>query len=172
MADEYEGGFGPLIDTTMRVMTWNIWWRFGPWERRQPAIVETLERIDADVIALQEVWQEGETRQADLLADQLGFEVVYVAHRTMHDVMFGNAILSRWPIDSSETLAYEAEESTQENRLAIRVDIDGPRGPFQMYSTHLNWRLDHSGPRKSQVSQLCRFVAESRPRSYPAIRLW
>jgi endonuclease/exonuclease/phosphatase family metal-dependent hydrolase len=131
--------------------------------------VETLERIDADVIALQEVWQEGEIRQADLLADQLGFEVAYVAHPTTDDAMFEKAILSRWPIDGSETLAYEAEEATEENHLAIRADIDGPRGPVQMYSTHLNWRLDHRGPRKSQVSQLCRFVAESRPRSYPAI---
>ena len=45
-----------LIDTRLRVATWNVWWRFGPWEERQPAVAETLRRIDADVIALQEVW--------------------------------------------------------------------------------------------------------------------
>ena len=45
-----------LIDTRLRVATWNVWWRFGPWAERQPAIAETLRRIDADVIALQEVW--------------------------------------------------------------------------------------------------------------------
>ena len=45
-----------LIDTRLRVATWNVWWRFGPWTERQPAIAETLRRIDADVIALQEVW--------------------------------------------------------------------------------------------------------------------
>jgi endonuclease/exonuclease/phosphatase family metal-dependent hydrolase len=38
-----------------------------------------------------------------------------------------------------------------------------------VYSTHLNWRLDHSGARQSQVRQLCEFVAGSRPRSYPAV---
>ena len=30
-----------LIDTRLRVATWNVWWRFGPWEERQPAIAET-----------------------------------------------------------------------------------------------------------------------------------
>ena len=24
--------------TRLRVMTWNLWWRFGPWEKRLPAI--------------------------------------------------------------------------------------------------------------------------------------
>ena len=33
----------------MRVMTWNLWWRFGAWEQRQRAIVETIRRADPDV---------------------------------------------------------------------------------------------------------------------------
>ena len=24
----------------MRVVTWNLWWRFGPWQERQKAILE------------------------------------------------------------------------------------------------------------------------------------
>ena len=40
----------------MRVMTWNLWWRFGPWEERLPAIVETVRRLDPDIALLQEVW--------------------------------------------------------------------------------------------------------------------
>ncbi len=58
----------------MRVATWNLWWRFGPWPARQPAIVETLRAIDADVILLQEVF--GPTNeapdQAEALASDLG----------------------------------------------------------------------------------------------------
>ena len=34
-----------LIDTRLRVATWNVWWRFGPWKDRQPAIAETLRGI-------------------------------------------------------------------------------------------------------------------------------
>ncbi len=45
-------GKNGAIETRLRVLTWNIWWRFGPWERRRPAIGATLARLDADVIAL------------------------------------------------------------------------------------------------------------------------
>ena len=36
----------------MRVMTWNLWWRFGPFGQRLPAIIDTMRQIDADVLCL------------------------------------------------------------------------------------------------------------------------
>ena len=90
---EFEKPFGPLIETTMKVLTWNIWWRFGPWEQRQPAIAETLRLVDADVISLQEVWADKSVSQADLLAGDLGFEVAYDSRREIDGFRFGNAIL-------------------------------------------------------------------------------
>ncbi len=169
MSGTYEGEFGPLIDTTMRVVTWNLWWRFGPWEERQPAIVDWLRRIDADAIALQEVWDDGESNQAEILAGELGYEFTYEAHLDLDGAQFGNAVLSRWPITGTESRGYVDGGATGEQRLVLRADIDGPRGPFQVFGTHLNWRLDHSAARQEQVRQLCEFVAESRPRYYPAI---
>jgi endonuclease/exonuclease/phosphatase family metal-dependent hydrolase len=45
-----------VVGGRVRVMTWNIWWRFGPrWRDRQPALLETLRQVDPDVVALQEV---------------------------------------------------------------------------------------------------------------------
>ncbi|WP_176819045.1 hypothetical protein [Quadrisphaera sp. DSM 44207] len=39
----------------VRVLTWNMWWRFGPaWRSRQPALPHHLRRVDPDVVALQE----------------------------------------------------------------------------------------------------------------------
>jgi endonuclease/exonuclease/phosphatase family metal-dependent hydrolase len=169
MTASFENPFGPLIETTVRVMSWNLWWRFGSWEQRQSAILEWLRRVDADVIALQEVWAEDEVCQADIFADSLGMNAVYDNLWVLDAVGFGNAVLSRWPISGTETLAYVTEPGTQEDRLALRVDIEGPRGPFQVFCTHLNWRLDHSGPRQDQVRQLAGFVAASRPREYPAV---
>jgi hypothetical protein len=26
----------------MRILSWNLWWRYGPWERRREAIAATL----------------------------------------------------------------------------------------------------------------------------------
>ena len=171
MTYDFEEPFGPLVQTTMRVMTWNIWWRFGPWEERQPAIIDTLRGVDPDVIGLQEVWADDDANQADLIAAELGMHAAYDNRWVIDGVRFGNAVLSRWPILSTETVAYTTDENSQEDRIVLRADIDGPRGQLQVYSTHLNWRLYDSGPRQAQVSQLARFVADSRPRTYPAIVL-
>lgn len=39
----------------LRVATYNVWNAAEGWDRRAPAIAETLAALDADVIALQEV---------------------------------------------------------------------------------------------------------------------
>lgn len=162
------GPYGELVDTRLRVLTWNIWWRFGPWERRQPAIRETLRRVDADVIALQEVWATEDGEQAGLLAEDLGFHFVYAARDDWDGVKFGNAVLSRWPIVFSEWQPLPAGE-TEEHRLVLRADIEGPRGVVQVFCTHLNWRFDDSDVRQAQVREVCRFIADARPRDYPPV---
>jgi endonuclease/exonuclease/phosphatase family metal-dependent hydrolase len=163
------GPYGPLVETRLRVLTWNLWWRFGPWERRQPAIEATLRDVDADLIALQEVWSADDGDQAGGLAEALGFEYAYAARSDVDGVRFGNAVLSRWPIAGTEWRPLPAGDADAENRLVLRADIDGPRGPIQFFCTHLNWRFDHSGVRQEQVREVCRFVGDSRPREYPPV---
>jgi endonuclease/exonuclease/phosphatase family metal-dependent hydrolase len=159
-----------LIETRLRVATWNVWWRFGPWEERQPAIAETLRRLDADVIALQEVWETtGGDGQAASLAGALGYHHVFALGFDAGEALFGNAVLSRWPIAASEACCLPSTRTTEEFRNALRVDVDGPRGPFEVYTTHLNWRYDESHVRQAQVRALCEFVAESNERTYPPI---
>jgi endonuclease/exonuclease/phosphatase family metal-dependent hydrolase len=159
-----------LIDTRMRVATWNLWWRFGPWKERQPAIAETLRRIDADVIALQEVWDVDDgPGQSEALADTLGYEHVFAAGFDAGEAAFGNAVLSRWPIAASDTRPLPTTPSTDEFRVALKVDVDGPRGRFELYTTHLNWRYDESHVRQAQVRALAEFVGESTGRAFPPI---
>ena len=43
----------PLLDTTVRLLTWNILWRFDRWHARAPLILETLKAVNADILALQ-----------------------------------------------------------------------------------------------------------------------
>ena len=86
------------LETRVRVLTWNIWWRFGPWKRRRPAIAATLARLDADVIALQEVWSDETTNLAAELAAELGYHHVFASSKDMKGFGFGDALLSRWPI--------------------------------------------------------------------------
>ncbi len=59
-------------------MTWNLWWRFGPqWRERQHGILQTLRAVDADVVALQEVWRTDATTQAHELGGRLGLHAAF-----------------------------------------------------------------------------------------------
>ena len=79
-------------------------------------------------------------------------------------------MLSRWPIVGSERRSLPAPEGLDELRVVVRADVDGPRGPLEVFATHLNWRLDQSHVRRLQVRALCEFVAETRSRrSFPPV---
>lgn len=167
-----DGPYGPLREDRLRVVSWNLWWRFGPWEERAEAIAATLERLDPDVACLQEVWGDGERTFSAELAGRLGHDHVYASRLEIDGVRFGNAVLSRWPISSHEMLPLPAPDDTEELRTCLRADVDGPRGPLQVFCTHLNWRFDQSHVRQAQVRSICRFVADSRPeggRAFPPV---
>ncbi|MEY2459586.1 MAG: hypothetical protein QOG30_1416 [Acidimicrobiaceae bacterium] len=157
------------IETRVRVMSWNLWWRFGPWEERLAAIKSTLASVDADVIGLQEVWDDGQRNQAAELAEALGFEHVYASRVDIDGVQLGNAVLSRWPIEFHESMPLPAPPESEELRVCLRADIAGPRGSFQFYTTHLNWRFDQSHVRQEQIRRIARFIDEAPVRTYPPV---
>jgi endonuclease/exonuclease/phosphatase family metal-dependent hydrolase len=39
----------------LRLMTWNVWHHFGPWQERQVAIEHVIKDENPDVLFLQEV---------------------------------------------------------------------------------------------------------------------
>lgn len=96
--------------THLRVMTWNLWWRFGDaWRERGRGILSTLTALQPDVVGLQEVWGTMATTQAHQLAEQLGMHAAYAApslppppepsgRPDQAGVEVGVAVLSRWPI--------------------------------------------------------------------------
>jgi hypothetical protein len=36
----------------MRIVTWNLWWRHGPWQQRRDAIAAVLADLAPDVCGL------------------------------------------------------------------------------------------------------------------------
>jgi endonuclease/exonuclease/phosphatase family metal-dependent hydrolase len=166
----HEGSHGALVETTLRVATWNLWWRFGPWEERFEPIVTTLRAADPDVVALQEVWAEGERNQAAELADALGgYHHAFAAKYEFGGVHFGNAVLSRWPITAEDHRSLPTPDDEDEGRLILRADIEGPRGPLSLYSTHLHYRLYHGDLRQAEVRDLCPWVLETAVDDFPAV---
>ena len=57
-------------------MTWNLWWRFGPWEQRQQAIFDTIRAERPDVVCLQEVWVDGSQDLASIIGSELGYHTL------------------------------------------------------------------------------------------------
>jgi len=79
---DYDPGYGPLISTRLRIATWNLWGRYGPWAERMGPIEASMRAVDADVWALQEVWADDERNQARELASALGYgHIVFDANQ-------------------------------------------------------------------------------------------
>jgi endonuclease/exonuclease/phosphatase family metal-dependent hydrolase len=155
-------------------MSWNLWWRYGPWEQRQQAIAATLAEVQPDLCGFQEVWGgPGETLAIDL-AGRLGMHWCWAEAGKVRDddgteLFIGNAILSRWPIAAQAAGALPVTAS-DENRVAVHARIDAPGGALPMFTTHLTWGLGRSALRVAQVRALARFVEEhSAGCAYPPV---
>jgi endonuclease/exonuclease/phosphatase family metal-dependent hydrolase len=149
----------------VRVLTWNVWGRNGPWKSRQNAIESVLVAEQPDVVCLQEAWTlaDGES-QARRLAEVLGFHHVD-ADRHQSDrypVTVGNAVLSRWPVTASETVWLPRIDGGLPYRTVLRLDVDAPAGTIPVYCTHLDWQYDASGARVAQARAIARLVGARR----------
>lgn len=144
-------------------MTWNLWWRFGPWEQRQAAIEAVLRDVAPDVVCLQEVWaEEGGANQAAVLAGALGFHHAAAPTPFVDGVAFTNAVLSRWPIETSAVERLPGPDGRPGHRVALVADVASPWGRAPVISTHLAWEYDASATRSVQAVALCRLASAHR----------
>lgn len=142
-----------------RLMTWNLWWQFGPWRERQGAILATIRQEQPDIVCLQEVFeQEGGLNQAAWIAEELGLYVVHTEGPWYDGISFGNAILSRWPLISSQEHRLPQVDGLPGHRRAITAEIDTPYGRWWVVSTHLDHKFDASVTRLGQCEALCSIV--------------
>jgi endonuclease/exonuclease/phosphatase family metal-dependent hydrolase len=149
----------------LRLLTWNVWGRFGPWEERAPAIETVLRQQDPDVVCLQEAWNAaGGRSQAELLADALGWHAASGERPSFlgDRVGMGNAVLSRWPVEEAATRWLPRPGGGVAFRHALEVTVAAPWGPVPVFSVHLDWSYDASAARQEQVRELCRVVARRR----------
>ena len=149
----------------MRVLSWNLWWRYGPWERRREAIAATLDEVRPDLCGLQEVWGGPGENLAGELAGQLGMHWCWAPAAKGRGVggdglALGNAILSRWPIAAQAEVALPAGDLADESRVAVHARIEAPGGLLPMFTTHLTYGPGRSQVRAAQVRTLAAFVAE------------
>ena len=139
-------------DSSMRVMTWNIWHHFGPWQQRQVAIEQVIKDENPDVLFLQEVHTT--EKQAEKLAAKFGYQCVV----TTSPWSMGNAILSRWPIVTSQQIALPNADGEPAHRRALCAVLETPWGQWSVVGTHLDHRFDESHVRQLQVDALSDLV--------------
>jgi endonuclease/exonuclease/phosphatase family metal-dependent hydrolase len=161
-----------MDDGRIRAMTWNIWWRFGPrWTERQPGLLETIRRFNPDVLALQEVWGDEESSQAEQIADALGGSAAYAEPsypavpeppRTQDDdgVTLGVGLVSRWPITARRVEQLPARHRGW-SPVALAASIDHPDGPLHVVVACLEHGIPYSDDRLAQAA----FLAELATRS-------
>ncbi len=148
----------------MRVVSWNLWWRFGPWERRREAIAATLAEVGPDVCGLQEVWAAPGENLAAELAERLGLywcwaQAARAPSRAGGQLSIGNAILSRWPITAHAHAALPTDRLADERRVALHARVDAPGGTLPVFTTHLTYGPGRSAVRTAQVRTLAAFVS-------------
>ena len=149
----------------MRILSWNLWWRYGPWEQRREAIAATLAEVQPDVCGLQEVWGGPGENLAAELAGRLGMHWRWGAAAKARDaggeeLSMGNAVLSRWPIAAHAQASLTADGLTGESKVAVHARIEAPGGALPFVTTHLTYGPGLSHVRTEQVRKLAEFVAE------------
>ncbi|HKQ05527.1 MAG TPA: endonuclease/exonuclease/phosphatase family protein [Blastocatellia bacterium] len=111
----------------LRVVTYNVHRCRGMDRRIRPRrIVEVLGEINADVIALQEVLSIPDGRpeddQARFIAEQLKLLHTVGGTRRLRGGIYGNVILSRWPILATHN--YDISVRGREQRGCLRADVE------------------------------------------------
>lgn len=117
----------------LRIATYNVHKCRGIDWRVSPArILKVIQEMDADVLAIQEVF----ARDAIYLSENLRIPQVFGPARQLREHDYGNAVFSRYPI--LRTHNYDLSVSRREPRRCLRVDIQVGESRFvHLFAVHL-----------------------------------
>ena len=66
------------LDTEIiKILTWNLWWKFEDYKFREKLILSEIENNHPDILCLQEVWEEEDESQARTIADKLDYNYIF-----------------------------------------------------------------------------------------------
>jgi len=129
------------VSSNVCVMSWNIHGAHGHNPRFDlERVIALIKEHDPDVIALQEIDSRRPRGRNALepfqaLKDALGTHGVDARAITTIDGDYGQAVISRWPIENPEI--HDITYKEREPRRVIRCDVRFPGGPLRVIATHL-----------------------------------
>lgn len=157
--------YGPVVPSTVRVVTWNVWGRYGAdWEARQAMLEETLAETAPDLVCLVEAWRQDDRTQPGRIAARLGLPYhQFAGDWQQEDWVSGIGLVSRWPMTEPVCRPLRSPDGAGSGQ-AVHVTVAGDRGPIRLFAVVLDHPLDASALRQDQVRQLARFIGETTSR--------
>jgi endonuclease/exonuclease/phosphatase family metal-dependent hydrolase len=157
---DYAGGApdGGTPDT-VKVISYNV--KFG---KKIDAAIEELKTVPhlrlADIILLQEMDGDG----VRIAADSLDLEYVYYPasiHR-VHGKDFGNAVLSRWPIeDFRKILLPHSKPTDDQKRIAVGATVVAGNLRIRVFSVHTETFWMNYDKRLEQADSLVQAISKN-----------
>ncbi|MCC6943330.1 MAG: endonuclease/exonuclease/phosphatase family protein [Thermomicrobiales bacterium] len=149
---------------TVTVMDFNIQEGFSTddiWSLETTA--KTIEAHDPDIVFLQEITRGwlvmSSVDQVRWLADRLDMHYVYAGNS--HDGLWGNAILSRFPIASERSTVFGTTDNLR--RGAVAVEVTTGSGNLLVIATHLDNPRKATAVRLEQIQELITFWGGAKP---------
>ena len=142
----------------MRIISYNLWGRFGPYLERWPIAARELKKAKPDILCMQEAAHEP---SLDLVAREAGMDILISDQGGT-----GLAVLSRLASRSNKLIEYKTR-SPSENYIrkfqAVRIE-DG-KEKFLLLNTHLSWKAPDEASRVGQTAELAEYLkGEKLPR--------
>ena len=153
----------------IKVLSWNIWWKFQNYLKRQDLIFDEIKKLTPDILCLQEVWEDKDKSQAQEISNLLGYKYKYSKSYEFDGVSFGNAIISKYPIIKFFSQIIPTEEKFNENRTLLHAELLYKDQKINVLCTHLNYKYNESDIRQNQVKFILNYISKLDTSIFPNI---
>ena len=154
----------------MKVMTYNI--QSG---RNYPNddildlnyCAKVIEKYNPDIVGLNEVHNGGiYGNQVEILAEKLGYPYCYFANAVMLDTPYGNAFMSKYPIEKVETVTVpdplvQDEDTYYETRCVLVAEISAEK-TIKVLVTHLGLA---ESEKNNALNTICSLIEDNPKRT-------